>query len=400
MNTKRALLTLLFAFGCTLALLACCFGAVALVNVITIEDINPFLGLFCGLIMVALYPLLPVAGYVVGLGICHFSKNDLRAIWLPLAINAIAVFCFGHLIFTGHAEILSFPGFLQDAYSYLTSQPSEIGMFCMLYAAPCIAVLTYAPYRTFPLSSILRVLLQVFFLLIFVGLGCCWFFSDQFFFLIVWLGIAFTFAGIILFPLLGFFIPKQFAWSLNGRMKPYFPLMYALSLFTLLFGVFMILCLTTLPNYVYEMLKAILPFVRLKYLAPFNDVGGFIIAVYFILLGLIWLISTIIVHCNRCRNCGGYDYEDFSEIGSTSVVTAHVKVVISTLKNIHYYRSGHRREDYDDRAESHERGKTTTKYKDFCRYCKAGFGTSSVTSDFDNTVSTREIGEHSEWYDY
>lgn len=118
MSIKRSILAALFAIGCSLVFLACCLGITALINITTTVGASSAAILGCGLIVVLFYPLSIIMGVIGPLGACHISDHDARLNWLLMLLNAGAIFCLGHLILTGHADVIS-AGFLRPVYALL-----------------------------------------------------------------------------------------------------------------------------------------------------------------------------------------------------------------------------------------------------------------------------------------
>lgn len=107
-----------------------------------------------------------------------------------------------------------------------------------------------------------------------------------------------------------------------------------------------------------------------RLLRPLDDIGALILGFEFILMGIAWLVSTVIVQRSRCPKCGLYDY--LKAIGpdeppAFSFKTSFIMVTESVTRAANGTTSYHRH--YERRHTSSGDGLTQW----ICRYCKHDF---------------------------
>lgn len=395
---SRTLLSLLTALGCSILFVLCTYGITVFFSAMMAEGASSLLRLLCALLGLLLYP----GAIALGLGLVPLTglitKNDLRGQWLLMLLMGASIFCYGHLILTGNAGLVTFPSFLQSIHQTFASQPDGSGVYLMLFGGSLFFCLIYTTQRIF---------LPVFFpkLLLYLALpltvvvplaNYATNIDDRSFWHIL------SYPALILVLLFcvgaGLFTGQVFALNRKGRLLPFFWLMYLFTGVLLLFGLFLSVGVF-FDNLPYRLARNFLPDASYKVLKLFDDLCAFWCGLGFIAVGLCGLLGTIAVHSDRCPHCGGYGLKSSKDLGvDDTYLSGHYSTTESTWTKSRIYSDGWHRDSYKDTEYRYSEYTEKGKDENFCRFCHRSCGVESYTRKFGKLIDSKDAGKHDEWH--
>ncbi len=396
----RSLLCLLFVVGVTLLFLACVFGLIKFFLATEAKPDAGLQGLLCALTSFAFFLVAIAMGvavvYVAGL----IVRQDLRLKWLPMLAIAAGVFCYGHLLGTGNSELLTPPPFLKPVFDTFATGADMTSVYCYLYGGAMLLMLIYTNMRISMLMVIPKMVLEIAVLIIPLALCVDFSFNYHKPTLLKLLSYPGMLLGLGLCAVVGGLIPFNFARNVGGYMKPFFWLMFLLSIPVTLLGLALLVGAVGVHGITYflkDLVYAWLPGVASPITDMMGDLNGFIMSIGLLLMGALWLICTFSVMGQRCPVCRRYAHERVTSIEEVKdFVSAPFTVKEKTLTDVDYHVGGWRSEHYDDNENTYEHVRYTNTKNLECRYCQESMGSRSYSGSYNSQLSSKELGKHTE----
>lgn len=396
----RTLLCLLFAVGVTLLFFACVFGIIKFFQATDAKPNAGLQGLLCALTVLIFFVIAIALGiavvYVAGL----ITKQDLRLKWLPMLTLAAGVFCYGYLLATDSEALLTVPAFLRSISETFITGADIASIYCMLYGGAMLLMLIYTGMRISIVMAIPKMLLQIVVLIVPLAICTDFNFSYHKATLLKLLSYPGMVLGVCLCAVVGGVLPFNFAHNVGGYMKPFFWLMFFLSIPITLLGLALLLGVVAVHNITYfleDLVYTWLPAISTPITNMMDDLNGFIMSIGLLLMGALWILCTFSVMIERCPVCGRYAHERVKSISEVKdVVSAPFTIREKVLTDTDYYVSGWRIEHYDDKENTYERVKYRTTESLECRYCKQDMGTRSYSGSYNSETNSKDLGKHTE----
>ena len=273
---KRTIFSFFIPLLVTLGYLLCTLGMAAYWNAMQPDDASGLLRFLCAILSLLYYPL----SILIGAGAAFLAglptRRQLRWSWFSLAGMGAAAFCYGHLLSTQNAALLTPPPFFSAAHAFFSQTYDFSGSYFLVYGASLILAAVYTPQQIYRVFLLLKVLLSAGLVLVVHVLLCDYAANAKdtgFFHVLTWPAML---AFIVVCGAAGFILPFFSAYNVRGRMRPWFWLLYLLGGITAASGLFLVVGTLFLSDLPYHLLRD-LPFIPYDVAKMFQEISGFFI---------------------------------------------------------------------------------------------------------------------------
>ena len=393
-HLRRTMLMLVAGIGAALLAAAAGYGLLRLFFVVDSMERPGIWGLLYALLMLAAFLVALVAGgMMIGLFEKITSGNMVGKLLPAFALSGIPLWL-GTVLCGDPAFVAGLPEFLMKLMEPVQTQMSMMGAFMFVFGGGWIFTTFVSAMRLSKPEALLRGVLIVLLTLTVMAVATYYAMEGDRDFPGPFLGwVGAVLCGCITvtcMPMLVYLI----AYSVGGRMKGLFWILYLLSGILLLVGLWQVIDLMFIrTRLAVDALYLLNPDLAYRFKWLVYDASGLLFAVGVVLCGGCLLFSILSVHGERCPSCGRYAYrtsETVSGARKTFVSGAYDK--INTTTDTHVFRENHTVISYVDRETEHYQDVTyVDKVNVSCRYCGRHYGQETVSGTYARkTGSDRE----------